>query len=242
MTPLAEVFEELKPEWVAPVVAWLCHEDCHDTSGLYVTGGGWVSKCEYCSVCNFPILDTVMLFRSSWLHIHLCFKHKSGCIGFPPDIKKCPFDWLQAMLGSQSMNMLIHYHTRHSATSSGNITSQCIPLYFIQYITYHWLVWWFHTKHVEHCHGITSNFSCTWPIIIPAWPPPWQSGGKALLEWCAVRVECQPWLLSQCETTGTRFVISQTLNTLSPMQRPLETLWGSVLTSLFVYAVWVKHS
>lgn len=88
MTPLAEVFEELKPELVAPVVAWLCHEDCHDTSGLYVTGGGWVSKCEYCSVCNVQILNTVLLFKSSRLDFHLCCKYRSGCIGPPPDIKK----------------------------------------------------------------------------------------------------------------------------------------------------------
>ncbi|KAK4309770.1 hypothetical protein Pmani_018617 [Petrolisthes manimaculis] len=39
-----DMLEELKPEFVAPVVSWLCHEDCHDTGGLYVTGGGWVSK------------------------------------------------------------------------------------------------------------------------------------------------------------------------------------------------------
>lgn len=39
-----DLFDELKPELVAPLVLWLCHEDCEDTGGLFLTAGGWYGK------------------------------------------------------------------------------------------------------------------------------------------------------------------------------------------------------
>lgn len=39
-----EMFDELKPEFVAPLVLWLCHEDCEDSGGLYKAAGGWYGK------------------------------------------------------------------------------------------------------------------------------------------------------------------------------------------------------
>ncbi|MPC89753.1 Peroxisomal multifunctional enzyme type 2 [Portunus trituberculatus] len=41
-----DLFDEFKPELVAPLVLWLCHEDCEDTGGLFLTAGGWYGKCE----------------------------------------------------------------------------------------------------------------------------------------------------------------------------------------------------
>lgn len=39
-----DLFDQLKPEYVAPLVAWLCHENCEDTGGLFEAAGGWYGK------------------------------------------------------------------------------------------------------------------------------------------------------------------------------------------------------
>ncbi|XP_063611565.1 peroxisomal multifunctional enzyme type 2-like [Penaeus indicus] len=39
-----DLFDQLKPEYVAPLVAWLCHEECEDTGGLFEAAGGWYGK------------------------------------------------------------------------------------------------------------------------------------------------------------------------------------------------------
>lgn len=39
-----DLFNEFKPELVAPLVLWLCHQDCEDTRGLFLAGGGWYGK------------------------------------------------------------------------------------------------------------------------------------------------------------------------------------------------------
>ena len=39
-----EALEKLKPEYVAPVVAYLCTEECHDTGAVFIVGGGSVQR------------------------------------------------------------------------------------------------------------------------------------------------------------------------------------------------------
>jgi len=39
-----ELVEALKPEYVSPLVGWLCHEDCEETGGTFEVGAGWISK------------------------------------------------------------------------------------------------------------------------------------------------------------------------------------------------------
>ena len=36
----------LKPEYVAPLVVYLCHDSTEETGGLFEVGAGWVGKCE----------------------------------------------------------------------------------------------------------------------------------------------------------------------------------------------------
>lgn len=43
----AEVLEQLKPEYVSPLVAWLCHESCAETGGLFEVGAGYMSKLRW---------------------------------------------------------------------------------------------------------------------------------------------------------------------------------------------------
>ncbi|XP_068206099.1 LOW QUALITY PROTEIN: peroxisomal multifunctional enzyme type 2-like [Palaemon carinicauda] len=39
-----DLFEQLQPGLVAPLVLWLCHEDCNETGGLFEGAGGWFAK------------------------------------------------------------------------------------------------------------------------------------------------------------------------------------------------------
>ncbi|MDD2058549.1 SDR family NAD(P)-dependent oxidoreductase [Pseudomonas sp. GD03860] len=39
-----EVQAKLQSEYIAPLVAWLCHEDCPETGGLFEVGGGFHAK------------------------------------------------------------------------------------------------------------------------------------------------------------------------------------------------------
>jgi hypothetical protein len=42
-----EMLNALKPEFVAPVVAFLVHESCEDSGGLFEMGAGWVAKLRW---------------------------------------------------------------------------------------------------------------------------------------------------------------------------------------------------
>jgi len=39
--------QQLKPEFVAPLVAFLCHEECQENGSLFEVGAGWVSKLRW---------------------------------------------------------------------------------------------------------------------------------------------------------------------------------------------------
>ncbi|HLL53375.1 MAG TPA: SDR family NAD(P)-dependent oxidoreductase, partial [Myxococcaceae bacterium] len=42
-----EVLDALKPEYVSPLVAYLCHEGCEENGGLFEVGGGFVAKLRW---------------------------------------------------------------------------------------------------------------------------------------------------------------------------------------------------
>lgn len=42
-----QVFEQLKPELISPLVVYLGSAQCQDTGGLYEVGGGWVGKVRW---------------------------------------------------------------------------------------------------------------------------------------------------------------------------------------------------
>ncbi|OAD60457.1 Peroxisomal multifunctional enzyme type 2, partial [Eufriesea mexicana] len=41
-----EFFEQLKPELIAPVVVWLCHEKCIENGSIIESALGWAGKCH----------------------------------------------------------------------------------------------------------------------------------------------------------------------------------------------------
>lgn len=42
-----ELLASLKPEMVSPLVAWLCHEDCEETKGVFEVGAGYIAKLRW---------------------------------------------------------------------------------------------------------------------------------------------------------------------------------------------------
>jgi len=42
-----EVVEMLKPEYISPVVAYLCHESCSENGSIFELGAGWVSNLRW---------------------------------------------------------------------------------------------------------------------------------------------------------------------------------------------------
>lgn len=43
----AELLKNLNPEYVSPLVAWLCHDDCKETGSLFEVGAGWYGKLRW---------------------------------------------------------------------------------------------------------------------------------------------------------------------------------------------------
>ncbi|XP_036953458.1 peroxisomal multifunctional enzyme type 2 isoform X1 [Acanthopagrus latus] len=42
-----DIVASLKPEYVAPLVLWLCHEQCQENGGLFEVGAGWIGKLRW---------------------------------------------------------------------------------------------------------------------------------------------------------------------------------------------------
>ena len=42
-----ELVEQLKPEFVSPLVAWLCHDECEENGGLFEVGAGFMGKLRW---------------------------------------------------------------------------------------------------------------------------------------------------------------------------------------------------
>nr|XP_028604434.1 peroxisomal multifunctional enzyme type 2 [Podarcis muralis] len=42
-----DMLDAFKPEYVAPLVLWLCHESCQENSGLFEVGAGWIGKLRW---------------------------------------------------------------------------------------------------------------------------------------------------------------------------------------------------
>jgi hypothetical protein len=42
-----DLVEALKPEYVAPLVAFLCHEKCDVTGGVFEVGAGWIAQIRW---------------------------------------------------------------------------------------------------------------------------------------------------------------------------------------------------
>ena len=41
-----DLLENLKAEYVAPLVLYLCYDGCEETGSVFEVGGGWIGKCK----------------------------------------------------------------------------------------------------------------------------------------------------------------------------------------------------
>lgn len=56
----SDLLASLKPEYVAPLVLWLCHEQCQENGGLFEVNGE--TPCFHCAVrCRLPLQECVAL-------------------------------------------------------------------------------------------------------------------------------------------------------------------------------------
>ncbi|KAM4709796.1 peroxisomal multifunctional enzyme type 2 isoform 2-T2 [Discoglossus pictus] len=42
-----DLLDALKPDYVAPLVLWLCHENCQENGSLFEVGAGWIGKMRW---------------------------------------------------------------------------------------------------------------------------------------------------------------------------------------------------
>ncbi|XP_007536946.1 peroxisomal multifunctional enzyme type 2 [Erinaceus europaeus] len=42
-----DLLDALKPDYVAPLVLWLCHDSCEENGGLFEVGAGWIGKLRW---------------------------------------------------------------------------------------------------------------------------------------------------------------------------------------------------
>jgi len=63
-----ELVDALKPEYVSPLVAWLCHDDCEENGSVFEVGAGWVSKVQMqrSEGYSFPLPFTIETVQEKW--------------------------------------------------------------------------------------------------------------------------------------------------------------------------------
>jgi len=102
------MLEALKPEYVSPVVLWLCHEDCKDTGGLYECGAGYVTKLRWqrsegAVVRTAGVKMTPEVVRDNWSKI----TDFSGNVQYPGSMNEANAHYivaLQAVDGGDKMD------------------------------------------------------------------------------------------------------------------------------------------
>ncbi|MDT5094243.1 MAG: hypothetical protein QOH60_3606 [Mycobacterium sp.] len=81
----AEVFEKLTPEYVAPVVAYLCTEEVPDTGSIFIVGGGKVQRAALFQNdgVTFPTVPSVDDIAEKWNEIDdlTAAKHATFSLG-----------------------------------------------------------------------------------------------------------------------------------------------------------------
>ena len=70
---IVDLFEQLNPAYVAPLVVWLCHESCPANGGAFEAAGGYVGKYRWQRSLGKafipPDLMTPESVRDSWEEI-----------------------------------------------------------------------------------------------------------------------------------------------------------------------------
>lgn len=59
---LKDMMEGMRPDLVAPVVLWLCHETCEDNGSVIEAAAGWVGKCECALFTSLNVFSDFLHF------------------------------------------------------------------------------------------------------------------------------------------------------------------------------------
>ena len=51
-----DLVEALKPEYVSPLVLYLCHDSCEENGSLFEIGAGWIGKRKSAMILFFRVL------------------------------------------------------------------------------------------------------------------------------------------------------------------------------------------
>ena len=81
----AEQLAPMRPDLVSPLVAWLCHEECPETGGLFEVGGGYIAKLRWERSAGMRLdltgADAVENIAAAWGQI-TSFEHSDHPAGF----------------------------------------------------------------------------------------------------------------------------------------------------------------
>lgn len=81
----AEQLAPMRPDLVSPLVAWLCHDACPETGGLFEVGGGYIAKLRWERSAGVRLdlagADAVENIAAAWGQI-TSFEHSDHPAGF----------------------------------------------------------------------------------------------------------------------------------------------------------------
>jgi 3-hydroxyacyl-CoA dehydrogenase/3a,7a,12a-trihydroxy-5b-cholest-24-enoyl-CoA hydratase len=81
----ADQLAPMRPDLVSPLVAWLCHESCPETGGLFEVGGGYIAKLRWERSAGMRLdltgADAVENIAAAWGQI-TSFEHSDHPAGF----------------------------------------------------------------------------------------------------------------------------------------------------------------
>lgn len=81
----ADQLAPMRPDLVSPLVAWLCHESCPETGGLFEVGGGYIAKLRWERSAGTRLdltgADAVENIAAAWGQI-TSFEHSDHPAGF----------------------------------------------------------------------------------------------------------------------------------------------------------------
>nr|XP_020006792.1 peroxisomal multifunctional enzyme type 2 [Castor canadensis] len=113
-----DLVEALKPDYVAPLVLWLCHESCEENGGLFEVGAGWIGKLRWertlgAIVRQRNLLMTPEAVKANWEKI--CdFSDASK----PQSVQESTSGIIEVLHKVDSEGGVSTNHTSHAASST----------------------------------------------------------------------------------------------------------------------------
>ncbi|XP_069348854.1 peroxisomal multifunctional enzyme type 2 isoform X4 [Eulemur rufifrons] len=113
-----DIVEALKPDYVAPLVLWLCHESCEENGGLFEVGAGWIGKLRWERTLGATVRQknqpmTPEAVKANWKKI--CDFHNASK---PHTIQESTGGILEVLSKIDSGGGVSTNHTSHTASAA----------------------------------------------------------------------------------------------------------------------------